>query len=71
MICVNDFCEVYGGSVMFSFYDADSRSYVTSILLHDSKKGIKALACAYAYATIESMYVGADKTICCSAYMIA
>lgn len=71
MFCVNSFCEVYSGPVMISFYDTDSRNYVTSILLHDSKKGIKALACSYAFATIESMHVGADKTVCCTAYMNA
>lgn len=69
MMYATDLCSSYHGSIKITFYDADTKDYITSIMLYDGFKGISALTYAYMYATVDSMYVNSDGVICCSAYI--
>lgn len=62
MINVYDFCEACAEAttVKLSFFDAESDSFITSIVLQDAKTGVKTLSAVCMYAHIESFYPSAD-----------
>lgn len=62
MINVYDFCEACADAttVKLSFFDADSDNFITSLILHDAKTGVKTLSAFYMYSQIECFYPSAD-----------
>lgn len=66
MINVHDFCNtcVDNTTVKLSFYDIDSHDFIVDVVFHDAKKGSSTLGVAFAYATIESIYVSEDVIFC-------
>lgn len=62
MINVYDFCEACADAtaVKLSFFDADSDSFITSLILHDAKTGVKTLSATCKYSQIECFYTSAD-----------
>lgn len=66
MINVHDFCESCADatSAKLSFYDAISKDFIVDVLFHDAKHGHSALAIAFDYANIESIYASANVVYC-------
>lgn len=62
MINVYDFCEACAEATMvkLSFFDAESDNFITSLILHDAKTGVKTLSAVCMYSQIECFYLSAD-----------
>lgn len=62
MINVFDFCETCAETttVKLSFFNADSDDYITSLILHDAKVGVKTLSATCRYAHVECFYTSTD-----------
>lgn len=62
MINVYDFCEACADATMvkLSFFDADSAEFITSLILHDAKTGVKTLSSFYMFSQIECFYPSAE-----------
>lgn len=62
MINVFDFCEICtdATTVKLSFFDADSDDYITSLILHNAKVGVKTMSAVCRYAQVECFYTSAD-----------
>lgn len=72
MINVHDVCNACADAtiVKLSFFDADSESFITSLLLNDAKTGVETLSAVCMYAYIESIYTSAD-VLCVKAHVNA
>lgn len=62
MINVYDFCEACAEAttVKLLFFDAESDNFITSLILHDAKTGVKTLSAVCMYSQIEYFYQSAD-----------
>lgn len=62
MINVYDFCASCADAttVKLSFFDAESDSFITSLILHNAKTGIKTLSAVCMFSLIECFYLSAD-----------